>query len=127
MQGSRSRVGGGDRHIPFKEEEEKSLESREWEPRGLGQAGEMAHSSSRSLRNDGKPGRGFRLGSDVFRVAISFCSVFSLKHLWLEFLMFPTDSWVFTLAPWLPGSLRGCKTFRKRLPQRRKQVTGVCP
>lgn len=53
MQGSRFRVGGGDRHIPFKEEEEKSLESREWEPRGLGQAGEMAHSSSRSLRKTG--------------------------------------------------------------------------
>jgi hypothetical protein len=60
----------------------------------LRQAGEMAHSNSGSLRNNGKPGRGSRLGTDVFSFAISFCSVFFLKHLWLEFSMFPTGSCV---------------------------------
>lgn len=77
------RSGRRQTFIPFKEEE-KSLESREEEPRGLGQAG--AHSNSGSLRNNEKPGRGSRLRTDVFWFAISFCSVF-LFSLFIETFM----------------------------------------
>lgn len=53
---------GGDRHIPFKEEEEKILETRKEEPRGLRQAEEMAHSNPGSLRNNGKAWKRFQAG-----------------------------------------------------------------